>query len=178
MKKSKYIIEMFVLIFLFSIVMNGCAMFTINQYYPDPAAAENPPGLAIDTENFAYLGGPIRAIGSYDFNPGKGAILDYSGRTVRVPAGEEMTVLVHYSYTTSNSTTRTLYYGFKPVSVPPLKNGNTYVLFIDNPKAHDKWENKNIKLLSIDPVSWRINNIPGAKFVNQSILIPGLYPLF
>ena len=175
MKKSKYIIEMFVLIFLFSIVINGCSMFAINQYYPDPAVAENPPGLDIDTENFAYLGGPIRAIRNHDFNPGKGTMWDYSGRSVRVPAGEEMTVLVHYSYTISNSTMSTTYYGFIPVSIPPLENGITYLLYIGNPKASDKWEDKNINLLSIDPVSWRIKHIPGAKFIKQSIQIPWLY---
>ena len=165
MKKSKYIIEMYVLIFLFSIVINGCAMSAINRYYPDPAVAENPPGLAIDTENFAYLGGPIRAIGSYDFNPGKGTMRDYSGRTVRVPAGEEMAAFVHYSYTTSDGSINTTYYGFKLVSVPPLENGITYVLYIGNPTAHNKWEDKNISLLRIDPVSWKIKNIPGAKFI-------------
>ena len=165
---------MLILILLFSVVINNCSMYTINQYYPDPADAENPPGLYIDTKNFAYLGGQIRAIKDYDFNPGQGAIHNYPKRSVRVPAGEEMTALVYYSYTISNGTMSTIYYGFRHISVPPLENGIAYILYIDNSTAHNKWDDKNINFLRIDPVSWRIKKLSGAKFIQQSIQIPWL----
>ena len=106
--------------------MSSCATKRrTNLYTPNPAEAVDPPGLTIDHQNFAYLGGPIRAINNNDFNPGMGAVMSYSGRTLRVPAGENINALVHYYYFTDRYTA----YGFSYVSLPPLENGGSYIVF-------------------------------------------------
>ena len=112
------------LIFLFGIFLIGCASI------PDPVTAENIPGLSVNPENSAYLGGRIGAIGNYDFNAGSGVKVSNPERILRVPAGQKMIVSVYYIY---------FYYffgfwgyskGFMPIIIPPLENEGVYRISI------------------------------------------------
>jgi hypothetical protein len=142
--------------------MVGCASHYSGLYKPDREVAEDPPGLSVDPENCAYIGGPIRAIDDFDFNPEEGAMYRYSGRTVRVPAGETMVALIHYNYTASNTT----YYGFKHVSLPPLENGGLYVLFFDQYAGGWEWfDDRQAVLRKLNIDTGEYEDVPGAAFV-------------
>jgi len=173
-KNCFFIFGIFCCMFLLCIFLNSCVSFAINRYYPDPYSAVDPPGLAIDSENYAYLGGRIRAINEYDFNPGMGAVQSYPVRSLRVPAGEPQIALVYYYYAISNRINSsqvqvTTHYGFKIVSLPPLENGVSYVLYLAAP-GNNIWEDSHILFKRIDPVSWKIEDIRGAAFADESIL--------
>lgn len=171
MKKTMFF-ELMIIgsVFVCSILLYSCAS-TITAYYasllykPRPAVAEDPPGLTIDPANCAYLGGPIRAIGDFDFNPEKGAMYSYPGRTVRVPAGEKMVALVHYIFEKGNIA----YYGFKRISLPPLENGCSYMLYFTNPdwEAMDL-DDSNVKLFKFNPNSKKFEEVGGATLIDKN----------
>jgi len=176
MKKSKFLkIKIFGVAFLVSIFFSSCAMIKINMYYPYPSEAEDPPGLTIGSENFAYLGGPIRAIGDYDFEPGKGAIRDYPGRTLRVPSGENIKAFVYcsmplYSYQSGSYQVTVIQYGFIYVSLPPLEKGCSYILYLSSSKSARKksitWLDEHIIFMKKNPNTWKFENVHGAAFVD------------
>jgi hypothetical protein len=151
---------------LSNVFLNGCgtmgaAMFA-GMYKPNPASAVDPPGLQVDPANCAYLGGPIRAIGNYDFNEGQGAMKEYPARSIRVPSEVKMAALVHYYYSTSD----TEYYGFKNVSLPPLENGGSYVLTLGAPSTiFSNLDSGDIIFKKVNPTSGKLENVEGAKLL-------------
>ena len=174
MKKNKFL-KIFVVAFLASIFFSSCTMIQINKYHPYPSKAEDPPGLAIDSENFAYLGGPIRAIGDYDFDPGKGAIRNYPGRTLRVPSGENIKAFVYCSmpidnYQSGSYQVTVIQYGFIYVSLPPLEKGCSYILYLSSPKSawekSSTWLDEHIILMKKNPNTWKYESVHGAAFIN------------
>jgi hypothetical protein len=132
-----------------------------NRYKADLEVAEDPPGLSVDPEHCAYIGGPIRAIDNFDFDPGKGAMQSYLGRTLRVPTGVKMVALVHYNYNANNIN----YFGFKRISLPPLENEGVYVLFIDPYVGFTMWNEKQAVLRKLNIDTGEYETIPGATFV-------------
>ena len=176
MKKNNFLkIKTFGIVFLVSIFFSNCAMMEINKYYPYPSNAEDPPGLIIDSENFAYLGGRIRAIDDYDFDPGKGAIRNYPVRTLRVPSGENIKAFVYcsmplYSYQSGNYQVNVVQYGFIYVSLPPLEKGCSYILYLSTPKSSREtsstWLDEHIIFMKKNPNTWKFESIQGAAFAN------------
>jgi len=162
MKKNKNIKTIIISLFFFGILLNSCG--SLNNYYiPDPNIAEDPPGLLINPENYAFIGGKIRAINQYDFNPFVGAIREYPTRTLRVPVGETLAVLVHYNMRSST----TEYYGFRLVSLPPLENGGSYVLYLNNPPfGPSSFRDSHIIFLKLNQNSGGYESVPGATFLN------------
>jgi hypothetical protein len=146
-----------VVIIAFGIFLNGCISAEI--YRPDPAVAEDPPGMEVDPASCAFIGGRIRAINGHDFSAGEGAILDYPGRTVRVPSGEKIVAMVHYYF----QTTSVAFYGFKYVSLPPLESGGSYVLIIATTSTNPK--DDDIHFFKLNPDSGKFDNADGATFV-------------
>jgi len=174
MKKNIFFKLIFLsFILLFGIFLNCCSMYTINRLYPYPSEAVDPPGLIINPENFAYLGGSIRAIDNYDFDPGKRAIGNYPKRALRVPAEENIKALVYYSssigsYRTGSLQVNIIQHGFKFVSLPPLENGCFYILYI-KPEKYSDIEDKNIILMRRNPKTWKFENVHGAAFIENTI---------
>jgi hypothetical protein len=86
---------------------------------------------------------------------------EYPTRSIRVPGEIKMVATVHYHYTTSG----TEYYGFKSVSLPPLENGISYVLFLGAPATiFSDWDDDDIFFKKVNPVSGRLENAEGATF--------------
>jgi hypothetical protein len=163
----------FIAIIGFSIV--ECASF-LPHHRPAREFAEDPPGLSVDPANCAYIGGKIRAIDDFDFDMGKGALYSYSGRTVRVPAGETMVALVHYNYQVDS----TVYYGFSHISLPPLENGGLYVLFF-NPYdsiggtaglRNRSLSNKHITFRKLNKDTRKYEDIKGANIIQPTLNLP------
>jgi hypothetical protein len=139
------------------IFLNGCA----SNLIPNTAHAEDPPGLEVDPENCAFIGGRIRAINGHDFNAGEGAILNYPGRSIRVPSGEKLIALVHYYINRADG----MYYGFKYVSLPPLENEGSYVLYIESNTTN--LEDNHIRFFKLNKNSGELENAGGATFVEK-----------
>jgi hypothetical protein len=160
MKKGEFLTFLIIsVIFLSTIQLSSC--ITAKTYSPDQIAAENPPGLSIDLENCVYLGGPIRAINQYDFDPKMRAVSFYPKRSICIPAGENITALVHYNF----SSTTVMYYGFKFVSLPPLEKGCFYILYTDGIAIAGNLSDKNIIFKKLNTKSGKYENVEGAFFI-------------
>jgi len=154
LKKSVFAVAFLLICFSFT----GCMSMFASFFKPDPASARNPPGLTVDPENAAYLGGPIRAIGSFDFDEGQGAMKEYQNKSVRVPSGVELSVLVHYNFQSSEME----YYGFKYVLLPPLEKGISYIVFFEGAALLGVPQNGNIRFKRVNPDSGKLENVKGA----------------
>jgi hypothetical protein len=164
MKENKlFKLAVFGFLLLTSFFFYSCTTNQARIYEPIKEEAVNPPMLSVDIANCAYLGGAIRAIDDYDFDPIYGALRDYSYRTLRVPVEQKrMVALVHYNFIWGN----TNYYGFKYILLPPLENGGLYMLYID-PKAGGRlWDDRQAVLKKLNNDSGIYENVvPGAVYV-------------
>jgi len=163
MKKYIFLKVVMISLLLLSIfLLNGCSSQP-TRYILDLTIAENPPGLLIDPENYAYIGGRIRAINNHDFNPLTGAMREYPTRTLRVPSGESLIALVHYQHQSST----TVFFGFKFVSLPPLENGGSYILYLSNPPfGPSSFQDRHIKFLKLNQDSGIYENVLGVTFAD------------
>jgi hypothetical protein len=163
MKKEKYL-ELWIisLLLVVSIFFSSCASFYADLYRPDLSVAEIPRGLDIDSENIAYLGGPIRSINGFGL-AANGPSSKNPGRTIIVPSGETINAIVEFSTTPVNGI---YYYGTKQVSLPPLERGHLYVLFLGDPTSMNNWKDKNIRFKMLNPNSGKYEDVKGATFVN------------
>jgi len=157
---KKFIVTVSFLLICFS--FSNCMSMFASFLKPDPAVAVDPPGFTVDPANAAYLGGPIRAIGTYDFDEGQGAMKEYQNRSVRVPSGIALSVLVHYHFQSSMGE----WWGFKYVSLPPLEKGVSYILFFDGAALTGVPRDGNIRFQRVNPDSGKLETINGATIAN------------